>query len=1298
MLTIISQDELNLGPIGAMAVSPSGRKVYLGRYASSDADRLNLVALSLDAEGNRVGEPTLHPDSDLPLVFGLRSSVVRTVVNPAGTKLYLAYTEVEFTSTDPRNLTVYDLDDQGEPLPGPRTYASGNPSQSLLGIALHPTLPVLYLTGFGQAGVNVYHLDAEGEPKGSPQPFPVGDHGKFDVAVGGDDGIRLGTRLYLGTYPDTLEIVDLDGSGHPIAGALKPFHAGSEPGSQGQQYLAFDYTPRALYRRPLPGPTTPGWPLVVWPLDQSGDPVGTLPQQFPNEFGRGFAIDNTFLHQAWFTYDHGFGDACTGAPVVDGMALAYLPLDPTSGLPEPPSATTFGPVIYMQQGQLTSVGPFGAVFVLTQAMSGPIVGDQVKDYWLRVTIKGADLATGPVATPFPAWLETSAGIFDPLQNVTQLGQPLAAVSLDPYLKGMHGQQIFWVWAYDSSATQQLASLSVTLEFFQGEPPIGLLLKSLTDTVVGNRVAFLVPGYGFEQPGRREAGIELLSAHAAGYLATARAVGIDPVDRPTQFVVTCYAVRGSQGHSGQFEREAETVALLGVNTVLADQWPGLAPSDVNANLDAQGLHRRLFATNTLPSYFDFNQDVMNDTALAKWAAGLMVDVAKNGGNPASLALFQLADEPNWFYPDLLDLVRNGIVLRLMSSLNDVRDIPEGTNLMVVAAVRNVLHFRIFDGDGKAVVDTDENLLTGQARQIEDLREQLKSLWPPHELTRSEVTQLIIAVTSIVGYTPRNDPGRLAAFRRYLASHGQPSADALPIGASEATDPASRRLFYWTMRFFTESASQGFARAAKAIVQAAGHSLPVYVNFTNFFRRWYVASPNQKVDRNPDTGPDAGLGYCDWMFSGRLSAHTLWTEDWFPDQQSQYWSVFGDALRSASMLGEHGEQGFGGHVVGLTLGGHPAGASYKILSLIGHGAKYVDIYAFGPGVLWPTDAWSEESVVYKPYADALRLVGRAERLLYPGQPRRGKVAIMAAGPSMLWDENPNTKMYQLEPGYLHFALTHSGYTVDFVDETDIECDQLAARGYTALYLTGPNVGLTAQGKISDWVYHAGGVLAVVLGAAVADEYNTGPSRLDPVLGLGPRSAVRDMIDQTDDLDVTPGGTMTLANPAFGAGLIALGTPVSPLPTLGASVAATLPDGCAAITVNSHGQGQAIAYGFFPGRQYWQTQDVVNPRRLPLHWDPDKRRLAVAPAALAKTPFPVKVSVDLIEACRLDSAQGIAVVLLNWNDGPFQSVTVTVAGAGHYQHATSVQHGSLTPTTRGDDLVISVPIEYVDVLLIE
>jgi beta-lactamase superfamily II metal-dependent hydrolase len=116
---------------------------------------------------------------------------------------------------------------------------------------------------------------------------------------------------------------------------------------------------------------------------------------------------------------------------------------------------------------------------------------------------------------------------------------------------------------------------------------------------------------------------------------------------------------------------------------------------------------------------------------------------------------------------------GFDLRLMSELNDVRRIPTGgKNLVVVASVNQVLHFRIFDDYGRMVVDTDEKQLTEvvdtdekqvteRVRLIEDLRDQLSSLWLSHEPTRSEKGRLIADVASIVGHT------RVANRHRYLA---------------------------------------------------------------------------------------------------------------------------------------------------------------------------------------------------------------------------------------------------------------------------------------------------------------------------------------------------------------------------------------------------------------------------------------------------------------------------------------------------------------------------------------------------
>ena len=90
-----------------------------------------------------------------------------------------------------------------------------------------------------------------------------------------------------------------------------------------------------------------------------------------------------------------------------------------------------------------------------------------------------------------------------------------------------------------------------------------------------------------------------------------------------------------------------------------------------------------------------------------------------------------------------------VVRLMSAPS-VSAIPTaGNQLIIVAVVNQVLHVRIFDGDGVEAVDTDETQLPGQAPEIDDLRNQVASLWPPHVLTDRETSQIIAAVTAIVG---------------------------------------------------------------------------------------------------------------------------------------------------------------------------------------------------------------------------------------------------------------------------------------------------------------------------------------------------------------------------------------------------------------------------------------------------------------------------------------------------------------------------------------------------------------------
>jgi hypothetical protein len=128
------------------------------------------------------------------------------------------------------------------------------------------------------------------------------------------------------------------------------------------------------------------------------------------------------------------------------------------------------------------------------------------------------------------------------------------------------------------------------------------------------------------------------------------------------------------------------------------------------------------------------------------------------------------------------VSSGCYLRLMSTVREVSDVPTGgKDLIVVDAADNVLHFRITDGDGKVVVETDEQRLTKQDEQIEKLRKRLESLWPAYELTAGEKGHVITAVTSIVGHAP-------PSLRERADKCAKEARDALALAArtAEAVD--------------------------------------------------------------------------------------------------------------------------------------------------------------------------------------------------------------------------------------------------------------------------------------------------------------------------------------------------------------------------------------------------------------------------------------------------------------------------------------------------------------------------------
>jgi hypothetical protein len=252
-----------------------------------------------------------------------------------------------------------------------------------------------------------------------------------------------------------------------------------------------------------------------------------------------------------------------------------------------------------------------------------------------------------------------------------------------------------------------------------------------------------------------------------------------------------------------------------------------------------------------------------------------------------------------------------------------------------------------------------------------------------------------------------------FRGYLKSQGLVPADVgasrwddvLPAGRTGARDLPSRRLFYWTARFFSWDSSRHFARCTRALESAFYPNLPVLTNWNFFSGRLYVPGP---VANNPvKHSPDAAMGGHDWLEFGRMRGGTLLgTEDWFPDSMASQWSLYCARLRSAAR--KSGVR-FGGYVVPRAAGDTTDGVLQKALCIAGSGGKAIEYYTFGPEYNFPGNCYSERPLLLRKIAEANRLIGRAEDLLWPGQPPRaavGRQKRTALRP------HPGCDQYQLE----------------------------------------------------------------------------------------------------------------------------------------------------------------------------------------------------------------------------------------------------------------------------------------------
>lgn len=1033
-----------------------------------------------------------------------------------------------------------------------------------------------------------------------------------------------------------------------------------------------------------------------------------------------------------------------GATLVDGTVLA--------------AGSTIPVRLWLANG--------GSTLAVTQVIPGLQVG--VPSTWIMLS-----------GLPPEGALPGNRRITDALQDPAVTYNPAAGAY---FLLNLYVQAGDWkdVWGWGafvpSGTTGSLQSLTVRVQLAlqpdpgSSDPTAG----PWTETVAGSAVLLLLRGFGYGQTERDWFGaVQSMVVRAQQYVALAQQAaqsanppgcaslllhgilglfGISPppqgVTGPQLFPVFTFNARGGQGSVPQLKSTSQALGLLGLNTGLPQFWDRIPTDVLDAIQTAAGLTRRAWGQAGFAPWieygdaigylspFDFVLKSLDGgelpTALTAhppwgtrtwvpqwdwpsrgaWATSIMGQThSGTGSTPDRLAIIQLLDEFAWSY------------------------VSPGPAFPTPVATEAVRHFTAL---GTALRQPQPWLNTF------DPNDPGSNTFP--EDPTSPVLGWRGFLQAATGFDGQPLPSTL-----FATAMNQADLSDLP----DPTNPNSGDLtgwsldqrvrYLWTMRFFARAGALGVRRAIWALQQQGlPTSALAYGHLRNqggcLLDPWQTGAPSRQ--------------WPDWFEIGRQAGFTLWLEpvletqppgDDLSDRASQWWSYSANLAHSAAncakAAGAPPDVAFGGMLT--WFGQHPAGASYKVFSMVGHGAKGVDLYWCGPnfigsgiGTSWIDDGSLDApstskalAQVYQSVADAMQLLGTSESVLFPGVRGRGKIALLQPLCSWYWDDRQGTRLYLAELEGLQFALAHSQYTVDFIDAQGIADGHLDDYGYNVLYVTEPNIPTAVLNKIADWLQAGQNrVLVVTPGAGSLDEYNrpavNTTQRFEQLLGLDPsidpttKSGRRDPgYPRWLDTDGTATTAVTFTS-SFqrDAGLpVTLRTrgPVQPLVLSGAeSIATDAQNRCVAARMSVKDTtglivGHAVTLGFFPGWTYWSTAVWgVNPAALPQGWGDPERIVARMGATLAGATAAPRTAVATsgltelngVEVCRLDSDRGIGLVLLNWTDMPIAALTLTVPQVGAFIKATSAGGARVTATRNPDgSLTVTLPLQHVDVVLL-
>jgi len=466
--------------------------------------------------------------------------------------------------------------------------------------------------------------------------------------------------------------------------------------------------------------------------------------------------------------------------------------------------------------------------------------------------------------------------------------------------------------------------------------------------------------------------------------------------------------------------------------------------------------------------------------------------------------------------------------------------------------------------------------------------------------------------------------------------------------------------------------------------------------------------------------------DYILPFKLGALTMpWSEDYvwqIPEFSVQGVGYLVSGLRAGA---KYHDLPIHMYVMPHSPGNTPRDFRLSFYTCVAHGAKMINYFCASPMAVGATENYvaTDDLAMWRAIHDCSHEAGLFEDYVMDGHVRQAKVGLLLSSVDevMTGVTNATFAMHNNERKAIYYALRHAQVPVDFLGEDDVVSGR--ARDYRLIYVTAQWLRSDVVKALQGWV-RDGGTLVAMCGGGFLNEFNRDNPDAHTLYGVRAQKLMEDpnlrryliepnrpFLSKQDLPPYEPFDTVTwrAGDAEVSAGVIVWKQSLTPSD---GRVIGTFSDGSAAVVEKRHGAGRAVLFGFLPGQAYLKSGLPLRPvdrgstndaytHFLPTDMDPALRRAIVDAFLPADFERPVTCSEQLVEATIIDTERPrrrMAVPLMNYTGHPIERLEVRVSGVGRVSGVRSVRQGRLRARIQDGALVVSLPLEVADMLLID